>query len=305
MGRLPCVNARGYFWGLVSAALGGAYFCTGSWLVRSAEGVSVREFTLVVYAWAALFAGVNALVTHRGTFRLAREEHRALFVLGGVWGVQVALAFQAARMMDAASAAAMFRTSLVFTLLLGHFVLGERLSRRELIPAAFIVAGVGVMLAGSTAGGTGPAIALGSAVFASAYQLGAKRALATVSPGVLNAYRNLYVCVVFGAMAIAVGWRPRPVSWTAHGAIALAAFLGPFLHAHAGLKAMARMPLQHAALVAQTQPLFVLLFAYLALGELPGRYGLLADALLLIGAAGLGAAAASKAAAGAPGSVKA
>lgn len=292
------MNRAGYLWGLLSAALGAAYFCTGSWLVKSVAGMGVREFTLVVYAWATLFAGVNALVTHRGKLARSAGEHRALLVLGGIWGVQVALAFLAAKLMDTGSAAALFRTSLLFTLVLAFTLLGERLSGPELAAGALITAGVFVLAAGSKgSAGWGPHVAMASALCASLYQLTAKRALASVPPAVMNFYRNLYVCVVFGGAAALSGWRPREASGTAHAAIALAAFLGPFLHSHSGLKSLANMPLVHAALVAQTQPLFVFLFAFLALGEMPGVTELAADALVLLGAMGLAAAGARKAAA--------
>lgn len=292
------MNRAGYLWGLLSAALGAAYFCTGSWLVKSVAGVGVREFTLAVYAWATLFAGLNAVVTHRAKLALTGAQHRALLLLGGIWGAQVALAFLAAKLMDAGSAAALFRTSLLFTLVLAFTVLRERLSGPELAAGGLITAGVCVLLAGSkAAAGQGPHIAMASALCASLYQLTAKRAITSVPPAVMNFYRNLYVCVVFGGVAALAGWRPREAAASAHAAIALAAFLGPFLHSHAGLKSLANMPLVHAALVAQTQPLFVFLFAFLALGELPGRAELLADALVMLGAAGLAAAGARKAAA--------
>jgi drug/metabolite transporter (DMT)-like permease len=140
-------------------------------------------------------------------------------------------------------------------------------------------------------------MALGSALTASLYQLVAKRTLAGVPPAVVNAYRNLYVCVVFGLVTLAAGWPMRSAGPSAHAAIALAAFIGPFLHSLANLEALANLPLVNAALVAQTQPVFVLLLSTIALGAVPSGPELAADALVLAGVAGLIVAGSGKAAA--------
>ena len=278
----------GYVWGLVSAALGATYFCTGSYLVKRVAGVGVREFTLALFAWATLYGFLATLVTPRSRQTLTVSEHRVLAVLGVLWGVQVALAFHAAQLLDPGSASTLFRTSALFTLALAYGVLGERLTGAQLGAASLVIAGLGTFLVGGSTGASrGAFVALASALVASIYQLAAKRALTSIPPGVLNVYRNAYVCVVFGLVAAAAGWRPREASWAAHAAIALAAFLGPFLHSIANLKSIQLLPLIQASLVSQTMPVLVLAIAYTFLGERPAPVELAGDALMLAGVVAL------------------
>jgi drug/metabolite transporter (DMT)-like permease len=282
-------TAAGYGYGLLSALLGACYFVTGTSLVKPATGVSVREFTLALYVWATLFAFAWMLLGPGPRVKLTGRQHGALVLLGCLFGLSVSLAFDAARRMDTASAATLFRTNVFWTLLLGFFVLKERLTGPEIGAGVFVLAGVGVLLrgGGSSEFSAGALSAVGSALLAALYQLGAKKTMTSVPPHVVNAYRNLYVTIVFLVFAVVGGWATPSAGAQAHATIALAALIGPFLHSLANLKSIANLPLVTASLVAQTQPLFVLVLSGIFLGQTPKQFELVADVLVLVGVAGL------------------
>lgn len=256
----------------MSAALGGYWFTTGAYLVRT--GVGPLEFALVAYVWATLFAAVDALVTHRGTWRFDFKQHVDVALLGWVWAAQVGIAFIAPRYAQPAVAAALFRMSLAIQAL--------QTGRSE--PRA--ITAVTAMVAGAATAFTTPRAAVGvlaalvSAVCAAYYQRYAKPALEGLPQGPATALRNLHVCLI---LWFAVGW-PRLTAGT-HALIALAALAGPYLHNHAALKRRASLRPPLASWVALTQPLFVLAFAWAALGLVPGPREMLAVALVLGGAA--------------------
>lgn len=278
----------GYGYGLVSAFLGACYFVIGTSLVKPATGVPVREFTLALYVWSTLFAMAWAFLRPGPRPRLTARQHGALALLGVLFGLSVVLAFDAVRRIDPASAATLGRTNVLFTLLLGFLVLRERLTAPEVGAGALVLAGVGILLAGGKAElSSGALTALASAALAALYQMGAKRTMVAVPPHIVNAYRNLYVCIVFFACAVAGGWVMPGAGAKAHATIALAALIGPFLHSLANLQSIANLPLVTASLVAQTQPLFVLALSGAFLGAIPGQHELVADGLVLLGVAGL------------------
>jgi drug/metabolite transporter (DMT)-like permease len=274
----------GYAFGFGSAALGAAYFCIGTYLVKPLAGVSVREFTSTVYEWATLFGFLAVLPTRdRPQLRLQAAHVPALVLLGLLFGASVVLAFDAVRWMDPASAATLFRTSVFFALAFGFLILKERLTLREGAGALLVTAGVaGVLGTGGELLARGPLEALACAACTALYQVVAKRTVASVPPQVVNAYRNLFTLLLFLAAGRAMGWEPARAAGQTYGLIVLAALVGPVVHSRLNLESLARLPLLHAVLVAQTQPVFVLAMAA-PWSPLPGVREILADAAILAG----------------------
>jgi drug/metabolite transporter (DMT)-like permease len=118
----------------------------------------------------------------------------------------------------------------------------------------------------------------------------AKRTVAAVPPVVVNAFRNVGALGLFVAYAWWAGATGAVATGALYTTIVVAAFLGPFLHSLLYLSSLSHLDLVRAALVAQTQPLFVLAFsaAYVygfapASVRLAGAGHLLPGALALVG----------------------
>ncbi|MBI4860323.1 MAG: DMT family transporter [Candidatus Riflebacteria bacterium] len=263
----------GYLLAIASAAAGGVYFCLGAFLVKPAVGVSVIAFTRTVYVWATLFGFLGALLSgHRRALRLTGPQIAANALLGVLFAVSVILAFDSVVVIQATTSAVLQRTNVLFVLLLGFLLLGDRLTRSELAAAFLVVCGVALMLKGqSDLLGRGPMEALGSALASALYQLTAKKTLAQVPAPVVNAYRNVSVLVIFVAYELIGGRSSAPPEGRIYWTIVVAAFVGPFLHTLLNLMALARLEVSKAALVAQMQPIFVLLYSSLIVWLLPSQ----------------------------------
>lgn len=277
---------------LASAAAGAFYFLVGAHLVKPGTGVSVRSFTLVLYVWASGFCMAGVLVSKRGALaRVAMKQVAFNVGIGLVFAASVVLAFASVQFLAPASAAFMFRTNVLFTLAFGFFFLGERLAGAEWFAAFSVVTGVGCLFGvAESADPRGLMMALGSALCAAIYQLLAKRSLGSVPAFVVNAYRNVGACVAFLIYSLVFGLGWPPMTAKIHACIVLAAFIGPFLHSQLYLEALSRLDLMKAALLQQTQPVFVLGFSYLISVFIPRlsyrsptALELLGDILILIG----------------------
>lgn len=273
----------GYLLALGSAALGATYFCTGAYLVKPLTGVSVREFTATLYLWATLFGFLAVLPEkQRSRLRLSQSQVGWVVLLGALFGASVVLAFEAVRSLDPTSAATLGRTSVLFSLLLAYFILGERLSAVESIGALLILGGLAGTFGLKVGLGTAPVVmALGSALATALYQLVAKRTMTKVPPLVVNAYRNLAVLILLHLLSVGAARKDPPEG--TYGLIVFAAFIGPFLHSQLNLMALARLDMMKASLLAQTHPLFVMLITGLWMSTWPGGRELATDLVLLAG----------------------
>ena|GEM_PF-2755034 len=237
----------------------------GAYLVKPSTGVPIREFTRTVYVWATVFGFCGVLVSGLGrSLKLTGRQIGANALLGVLFAASVILAFDAVTVMDPTSASVLMRTSVLFVVVLGFLVLGETLSASEAMGAGLVILGVmGLVRVEGTAVARGPLEALGSAACAALYQLTAKRTLRDVPAGVVNAYRNLSVLVCFLLFELAIGHQPAVARNGQYLTIVACAFVGPFLHTLLNLMALSRMEMVKAVLIAQTQPIFVLLISWL------------------------------------------
>lgn len=270
---------------LLSALAGAIFYRIGVDLVKPSTGITVREFTMALYTWATLIALVPVLMgPQRSGLRMAPGLLGINLALGAVFGLSVILAFDSSRRMDPSSASFLFRTSVLFTLLLGVLVLKEKLSASEACGALLVVVGIATMgMQYTNYNPIGMAEALGNAVLASIYQLLAKRTLGQVPAPVVTVYRNLAAFLVFLAFTLVAGASVPPWQVATSRWVLLAAFMGPYLHSLLYLMALSRMELVRASVLAQTQPIFVLLLGLLLGAKAPTPRELIADGFIILG----------------------
>jgi DME family drug/metabolite transporter len=124
-------------------------------------------------------------------------------------------------------------------------------------------------------------VLIGAIIFALA-ELFSKLAVRFAEPFVVTYLRSLFVAVVFWIIVIAEGANFEGLDKVWPGVLALG-FVGPIAARMTYLFALKHLDLSKVAVIGQTQPVFVLLLAFLALGQLPTVRETIGGLLLLIG----------------------
>jgi len=201
-------------------------------------------------------------------------------------GIGLILLYSGLRKIDPTFTAFIARSHPVMVILLGVIFLKERLRRIELLPLVLMLAGgvvgvwgrprdvnVGVMLA-----------FLGYVAFAF-HRLFVKTASAHVRAEITVFYRAAFAWVLLSLWALATGRADFHVPGKYWAVVFLGAFLSPVLGNVLSFHAYRYYSLSRSALVMMIQPLLVLPMAYVFLGMLPNRQGLVGGLLILAGAA--------------------
>jgi len=253
------------------------------------EAAARPVFLAWLFAFGTLFAGVLTLARppregRRLTAHGARllGAHSVLACLG-CWGWYEGLTH-----MHAAAAAFVSRAEVLITIGLGVLVLRERLRPVEIMGGLLGLTGLLLMSlptdgeAAGRASGVG-LVLLGSLGFG-ASELFAKRSVGEVDPGTFVLLRSASMALVFNVWAALAGSPLLPPAVALKSA-AIVALLGPVIARALYMHALGTLALSRAALVAQTQPLFAALVAYLLLADVPTTLEWLGGLVLGLGCA--------------------
>lgn len=185
--------------------------------------------------------------------------------------------------MDPSLAAFLNRTEVLLAIILGVVLLRERFTRGEALGASISIAGIIIMrVTLRMEYSLGFWYVLTGAVFFALAELFSKLAVRFVEPFVLTYLRSLFVAVVFWIALIGKGASFQGLKQVWPGVVALG-FVGPIAARMTYLFALKHLDLSKVAVISQTQPVFVLLFAYLGLGQLPTVRETIGGLLLLSG----------------------
>jgi drug/metabolite transporter (DMT)-like permease len=195
-----------------------------------------------------------------------RRVIRPLLLLGLFNGLANLLLFTAVSLGDPTLAAFFSRSETVYSVLLGAFLLHERLVGIQWAGAVLAVLGAGVMTFRS-----GPVvwmmlvITLISNLFLAISSLIAKQYVHTVPPLVLSTVRTILMTLMLGGIALVSGqyqW-VSPITWAW---IIGGAFFGPFLSYALFYEGLKYLDLSTGAVIRSTQPLFVAVYSLLLFG---------------------------------------
>lgn len=267
-GAAQASKGSGYRFALLSALASAAVTVIGKWCL---ESISPLLLTTLIFSVAA-FVLTATLVPRRGWSWFYRQTPSGwlwisalvLSSIGALWGFWAGV-----QRIDPTLAAFLNRAEVFVAILLAMIILSERFSWLEGAGAIVSIAGMIIMrvtLRVEYESGFW-LVLLGSAFFG-VVELVSKIAIRHVEPVELTALRSWFLALAFWIIFLVRGESFDGLGAVWPGVVALA-LLGPVLARLFYLWALKRMELAKVAIITQTQPVFVVVLALAALGQLP------------------------------------
>jgi len=277
----------GYAFAVTSSMGSALAVVIGKW---NLEAVSPLLLNCLIFSIATiLLSGV--LLPFRGirkTFTLTRRGWLWLSLFAASSWVALWAFWAGVQQMDPSLAAFLNRSEVPVAILLGMIFLKERFNRTEILGMLLSIAGIVIMrLTLRIEYSTGFYLVLLGSLFFGITEFVSKIALRHVEPVVLAYIRGMFMAGVFWIVFLGSGQGFDGLGEVWPGVIALG-FTGPVLARLLYLSALKRMALSKVAVISQSQPVYVILIAFLALGQLPtfreitGGICLTAGCLLMI-----------------------
>ncbi|MEW5957303.1 MAG: DMT family transporter [Chloroflexota bacterium] len=205
--------------------------------------------------------------------------------LGVLNGSHNLLFFMAITLGDPTLAAFFSRSETVFSVLLGTFLLGERMGQYQWVGIAISVLGTGLI---TFQAGRVVWLMLGlllvSNFFLSLSTLVAKKNVIAVPPLILSTARTIVMGLLLGLAGLAAGqlaW-PGVATWLW---IIGGAFFGPFLSYVLFYQGLLYLDLAKGVIIRATQPLFVAVYSLMLFGTLITFQQFVGGVLMLVGVA--------------------
>ncbi len=277
----------GYLFAFLSAVTGAIRYNLA--VYSEPRGLSYIPFLACILAVGVLCSGVHVLIKDGAAgFRpLAGRWWHAL-TYGLLMGLGTLAHFWALHYLNETLLTSLSQTSILLTIGLSVWLLGERFSRMQWIATSVIFAGVFVFAPWSGGGVElrGFLILMAGLVAASLATIGAKKWITGTPASVLMFWRNLIAFVIVG---VYYALNPEPFTITLPTACAAIAggVFGPYLHGLFFLYALQRIDAGKAALMNRVQPAVVFVLSYVVLDRLPEKRDIGAAVLLALGAAWL------------------
>ncbi len=264
----PQYRRTGYLYAVGSALASAAATVVGKWNLASISPFLMNSLIFTVASIALVAAaipiyGVSALRT------IPRSGWKWLWLFALTSMLSVLAFWSGVQLMDPSLAAFLNRAEVPVAIIFGVIFLKERFTWWETIGALVSIAGIVIMrLNLRVEYSLGFWLVLGGALLFGFAEFCSKNALKSIPPLLLTAVRNVLMCAMYWIIFAAVSrnWEGLDQVW--YGVIALG-FLGPLLTRLLYLAGLKRMALSKAAVISQAQPVFVLIIALLAFGQLP------------------------------------
>jgi len=258
----------GYTLAITSSVVSGLTIVIGKW---NLEFISPLLLNFLIFSIATVLLSIGLLpfrgikniftLTRKGWFWLSLFAVSSWVALWAFWaGVQ---------RMDPSLATFLNRSEVMVTILLGMIFLKERFNRMETLGLVLSIAGIVIMrLTLRMEYSTGFYLVLLGSLFFGITEFVSKIAIRYVQPVILAYIRNMFMAVMFWIVFSISGQGFDGLDKVWLGVLAVG-FTGPILARLLYLSALKRMELSKVAVISQSQPVYVILIAALALGQLP------------------------------------
>ncbi len=278
----PVVSNLGYMFAVTSSFGTALAIVLGKW---NLEAISPLLMNCLIFSVATVFLTVTYLpvrgicriftLSRQGWFWLAMFTITSWLAIWAFWaGVQA---------MDPSLAAFLNRTEVLVVLMLGFVFLRERFTRLEILGVVLSIAGIVIMrLTLRMEYSYGFWMVLLSALLFGLTEFLSKIALRHVGPTNLTFIRNMFMAAAYWIVLRATGEGFDGLDRVWPGVLALG-LVGPLLGRLMYLQALKRMALSRVAIISQSQPVFVILIALLALHQLPTFREMVGGIFLTVG----------------------
>jgi len=266
---------------LVSAACVSVTFVASK---QAMQELSPLAFTPIWFAVAS-FWGIGFRVLRQG-LKLPRGLKPSLgpiLLLGILNGIANLLFFTTLNLGDPTLVAFFGRSETIYSILLGAWLLGERLDGYQWLGIVIAMAGAGLMTFKA-----GPVVwfmlllLLVSNFFLALSTLVAKKSIIAVQPLILSTSRTIVVSLMLGLISWTTGqlvW-PGPVAWLW---IIGGSFFGPFLSYALFYKSLFYLDLSKGVVIRSTQPLFVAGYSFILFSTVIAPQQFMGGVVMLIG----------------------
>jgi drug/metabolite transporter (DMT)-like permease len=249
-------------------------------------------FEYVPFLFFMLVVGVACCAIHV----MVRDGTRGFVPLRGKWrhallyGVLMAWGtlshFVALEHLNETVMSSLAQTSILLTIALAVWLLGERFTWKEGLATLVICAGIFLFRPWDVDNLKGFVILMGGVLGTSLATVGAKRWVVGVPPRVMMVWRNTVALVVVGGWWL-LHYAPVQITWKTALACVAAGVFGPYLHGLFFLQALERIDAAKASLTSRVQPVIVFLVSWTFLARVPELRDGVSAALLVIGTMGL------------------
>ena len=243
-------------------------------------------FTPVWFAIASVWGVSFYLLRYGSKWPInLRASSWPLLLLGLLNGLSNYLFFTSIDLGDPTLVAFFSRSETIYTVLLGAWLLGERMRRYQWLGVIVAMAGAGLMTfrAGQIVW-VMLLLTLISNFFLALSTLVAKKSLGGVSPLTLSIVRAILMTTMLGVAGLAAGQLAWP-SLTAWLWIIGGAFFGPFLSYFLFYKSLPYLDMSKGAVVRATQPLFVAGYSLILFGTVISAQQFVGGLVMIAGVA--------------------
>lgn len=262
--------------------------CTSVKFIASKQAMSELSplaFTPLWFAAASAWGLCFYLWQNGMTFPTSLVRYaRPVLLMGFVNGLANLFFFTAINLGDPTLVAFFSRSATIYSVLLGAFVLGERMYNYQWAGVAIAILGTGVMTFRS--GNVVLMILLITLVsnfFLAFSSMIAKKELTDVPPLVLATARTAIMAIMTGVLALLTNELTLPTLSTTWLWIFSGALIAPFLSYIFFYSALRYTDLAKAVVIRATQPLFVAIYGLILFGTLITAQQFLGGLLMLIG----------------------
>lgn len=261
-------SMTGYIYAVTAAFGAGLAYVIGKWNLQeiSALLLSCCIFTVATIALTVFwlpFRGLQRTFVHSLTswFWVAMFSVTSWLAIWFMWA--------GVARMDPSLASFLTRAEVPFVIFLGVLLLKEKFSRLEIWGGLLSIAGIVIMrLTLRFEYSSGFWFVLAGAFFFGLTEFVSKIAIRYIEPITLAYLRNLLMAGAYWAVFAGSGQSLDGLDKVWPGVIALG-LIGPILSRMMYLLALKHMDLSKAAIISQTQPVFVMILAALAWHQLP------------------------------------
>ncbi len=258
----------GYILAIASSAASGLSIAIGKWNLEAISpllmnGIIFSIASVVMAAGLLPFRGMSSVLHlgRRGWFWLLMFSVSSWLAIWAYWA--------GIKRMDPSLAAFLNRSEVLVAIVLGMLFLKERFTRLEAVGALLSIGGIILMritLRGEYSTGFW-LVLLGSLLFGITEFI-SKIAVRHVDPVVLTWIRNVFLAVLYWVVVLAGGVSFDGLAKVWPGVLVLG-ITGPLLARTLYLMALRKLDLSKAAVIGQSQPVYVMLIALLLLGQFP------------------------------------